>query len=256
MSQFFLGMYYYQCNDLRAAERLLLSLVGRPHASDAPCFLNSAVLLARIRQAQNQPEGARAIVDAMLSLALEIGDGAILSDARAFQAELALRQGRLAEASAWAAQSGSYRPIPLPYAFVPHDVQALILLAQDTPASRQQARELLSQMNDYTSAIHYTTNRIRVLALQAILYNAEGDEPQALAALEQSITLAESGGFLRLFVDLGTALQPLLQKLARHSVAPAYIDEILAVFGPDEASPSVEQPLTMEPVRPHRVLCC
>ena len=248
MSRFFLGMYYYQSNDLRAAERLLLPLVGRPHASDAPCFLNSAVLLARIRQAQNQPEGARAIVDAMLALALEIGDGAILSDARAFQAELALRQGRLAEASAWAAQSGSYQPIPLPYPFVPYEVQALILLAQDTPASRQQARVLLSQMNDYTSAIHYTTNRIRVLALQAMLYNAEGDEPQALAALEQSITLAEPGGFLRLFVELGTGLQPLLQQLARQGVAPAYIDEILAVFGPDKASPSVELPPTTEPV--------
>ena len=153
------------------------------------------MLLARIRQAQNRPEEARAIVDAMLSLALEIGDGAILSDARAFQAELALRQGRLAEASDWAAQSGSFQPVPLPYAFVPYDVQALILLAQDTPASRQQARELLSQMNDYTSAIHSTTIRIRVLALQAMLYSAEGDERQALAALSDSIALAAPGGF-------------------------------------------------------------
>ena len=148
----------------------------------------------------------------------------------------------------WAAQSGSYQPIPLPYAFVPYEVQALILLAQDTPASRQQARELLSQMNDYTSAIHYTTNRIRVLALQAMLYNAEGDEPQALVALEQSITLAEPGGFLRLFVELGPALKPLLQQLARQGVTPAYIDEIRAAFGPDEASPSVEQPPTTKPV--------
>ena len=30
--------------------------------------------------------------------------------------------------------------------------------------------------------------------------------------------------------------------------APAYIDEILAVFGPDKASPSVELPPTTEPV--------
>jgi LuxR family transcriptional regulator, maltose regulon positive regulatory protein len=247
-SRFHLGMYYYQRNDLRAAEPLLLPLVERPHASDAPCFLNGAMLLARIRQAQNRPEEARAIVDAMVSLALEIGDGAILSDARAFQAELALRQGRLAEASDWAAQSGSFQPVPLPYAFVPYDVQALILLAQDTPASRQQARGLLSQMNDYFAAIHYTTNRIRVLALQAMLYSAEGDEPQALAALEQAITLAEPGGFLRLFVELGTALKPLLRKLAHQGVTPAYINDILAAFGPDEASLMVGQPLTTEPV--------
>jgi LuxR family maltose regulon positive regulatory protein len=131
---------------------------------------------------------------------------------------------------------------------VPSTVLALILLAQDTPASRQQARELLSQMNDYYSSIHYTTIRIRVLALQAMLYSAEGDEPQALAILSDSIALAAPGGFLRLFVDLGTALKPLLQKLAHRGVAPAYIDEILAAFGPDEASPMVGQPLATEPV--------
>ena len=39
-----------------------------------------------------------------------------------------------------------------------------------------------------------------------------------------------------------------MQKLARQGVAPAYIDEILAAFGPDEASPIVGQPLTTEPV--------
>jgi LuxR family maltose regulon positive regulatory protein len=134
------------------------------------------------------------------------------------------------------------------YAFVLHDVQALILLAQDTLASRGRARELLRQMNDYASEIHSTIVRIRVLALQARLYSAEGDERQALAALSDSIALAAPGGFLRLFVDLGMALKPLLSKLARQGVEPAYIDEILAAFGPDSASPVVGQPLTREPV--------
>ena len=109
-SRYHLGLYYYQRNDLSAAEQQLLPLVMRPHASDASCFLNSAVLLARIRQAQNRPEEAREIVDVMLSFALEIRSEAMLSGARAFQAELALRQGRLAEAGQWAAQSGSFAP--------------------------------------------------------------------------------------------------------------------------------------------------
>ena len=81
-----------------------------------------------------------------------------------------------------------------------------------------------------------------------MLASAEGDEPLALAALADSIALAAPGGFLRFFVDLGPALKPLLQKLARQGVAPAYIDEILAAFGPDEASPATAQLLTAEPV--------
>jgi LuxR family maltose regulon positive regulatory protein len=117
-------------------------------------------------------------------------------------------------------------------------VLAGTLLARDTPVSRQQARILLTQMDDYYRSIHHTTMRIRVLALQAMLHSAEGDEPQALTALSSSIALAAPGGFLRLFVDLGTPLKPLLcklaQNLARQGMSPAYLDEILAAFGPGE----------------------
>jgi len=230
-SRYHLGLTYYQCNDLPAAEQQLLPLVTRPHTSDGHCFLNSAVLLARIRQLQNRPEEARQIVDAMLSFALEVRSEALLNDARTFQAELALRQGRLAEASQWAAQSGSFAPIPMPYAFVPPLVLPMILLAQDTPASRQQARQLLTQMADYFTSIHYTAIRIQVLALQALLFHAEGDEQQALAVLEQAIALAEPGGFLRLLVDLGPQLKPLFTVLTHRGVSPAYLAAINAAYG-------------------------
>jgi LuxR family maltose regulon positive regulatory protein len=42
--------------------------------------------------------------------------------------------------------------------------------------------------------------------------------------------LAEPGGILRFFVDLGAPLQPLLLKLAQQGVSPAYIAEICAAF--------------------------
>ena len=229
-SHYHLGLYHYQCNDLSAAEQHLLPLVMRPHASDASCFLNSAVLLARIRQAQNRPQEAREIVDALLSFALEIRSEPTLQGARAFQAELALRQGRLAEAYHWAETSGVFVPRPAPHAHVPALTQALILLVQDTPASRQQARQLLAQMADYYTSIHYTVVRIRILALQAMLHYAEGDEQQALATLEKSIVLAEPGGFLRLFVDLGPQLEPLFTALARRGVSPTYLAAIVRLM--------------------------
>ena len=83
-----------------------------------------------------------------------------------------------------------------------------------------------------------------MLALQTLLHSAEGDEPQALAALSNSIALAAPGGFLRLFVDLGKPLRPLLRKLAQRGVSPAYIDEILAAFGLGEESPDERRPGT------------
>ena len=247
-SYFHLGHYYYQRNDLITAEKYLQPLVMRPYTLQAACFLNSAVVLARIRQAQGRPEEARHIADLIASFALELRSEVVSMGARAFQAELALHQERLTEAGQWVEQYGSFRRVPSPYALVPSVVLALILLQQDTPASRQQAHKLLAQMNDYFTSIHYTVIRIQVLALQALLHSAEGDEPQALAVLSKSIAFAAPGGFLRLFVDLGDSLRPLLRKLARRGVSSAYIDEILAAFNLGEVPPSAGQPFSTAPV--------
>jgi LuxR family transcriptional regulator, maltose regulon positive regulatory protein len=237
-SRYHLGLYHYQRNDLATAEEYLQPLVMQPYQLYTLCFLNSAVLLARIRQLQGRPEEAQEIVNALFSFAHETRSDMLVFAARAFQAELALWQGRAAEAGQWAAQYGSFRPAPIPHAFVPPVTLAQVLLAQDTPACRQQARQLLLEMNDYFTSIHYTVIVIRVLALQALLHDAEGEAQAALVALEKSIGLAEPGGFIRLFVDLGAALKPLLQKLAQRGVSPAYLAEILAAFGPAEASPN------------------
>jgi LuxR family maltose regulon positive regulatory protein len=235
LSQYHLGLYYYQRNDLTTAEKYLPPLVVQPYAVHAGCFLNSAVVLATIRQIQGRPKEAQEIADRMMSFALETRSQVMLLGSQAFQAELALRQGRLTEASQWAAQYGTFRRVPVPFAFVPPLVLAQVLLAQDTPASRQQARELLNQMDEYYSSIHHTVIRIRVLALQAMLHSAEGDEQQALAVLSNSIALAAPGGFIRLFVDLGPALIPLLRKLMQRGVSTAYLAKILAAFEVEDA---------------------
>jgi LuxR family transcriptional regulator, maltose regulon positive regulatory protein len=260
-SRYHLGLYYYQINDLSAAEQQLVPLVMHPHISDIHCFLNSAVLLARIRQLQNQPGEARAIVEAMVSFAFEIGSEAALREARAFQAELALCQGRLAEAGRWAETGGTFAPRPMPYAYIPSLTRAMIFLAQDTLASRQQARQLLAQLDEYFTSIHYTLIRIRVLALQAMLYHAEGAERQALATLEKSIGLAEPGGFIRLFVDLGPKLKPLLEMVARRDSSSMYLvavcaayreadDQPLATAALDQTAPDSDRSAATVPIEP------
>jgi LuxR family maltose regulon positive regulatory protein len=75
-----------------------------------------------------------------------------------------------------------------------------------------------------------------VLALQALYYAAEGDEPAALNALEQAVTLAQPGGFVRVFVDLGPALIELLERLAKRGCATAYIEQLLAAFAAEPAA--------------------
>ena len=103
----------------------------------------------------------------------------------------------------------------------------------NTPASRQQAAEALTRLYDFVTTTHNTRFTIEVLALQALLQDAQGDEPAALALLQQAVSLAEPGGFIRLFADLGPRVAGLLARLRHTGVAPSYTGQILQAFGDD-----------------------
>ena len=105
-----------------------------------------------------------------------------------------------------------------------------VLLVMNTPASRQQAAAALARVHAFVTATHNTRFLIDVLALEALLHAAEGNEPAALQALEQALILAQPGGFIRAFVDLGPAMAGLLERLPRQGLAAEYVDRILRAF--------------------------
>ncbi len=51
----------------------------------------------------------------------------------------------------------------------------------------------------------------------------------------KAVALAEPGGFIRVFIDLGAAVKPLLARLKKEGTAPAYIDRILSAFDEEDA---------------------
>ena len=203
-ARFHLGIFHYERNDLAAAAGYLTHLALQPYQPHLLGFLHSAAALALIHQAQGQPAQAYEIAERMMSLALETGSSGALELAKGFRAELALRQGRLAEASQWAEQYPG--PLAVPQLFFYHRPLTLvrILVAQNTPASRQRAGQVLATLHAYFTSIYYTFVRIEVLALQALLHQSEGNERGALDALAQALDLAEPGGIIRLFVDLAS----------------------------------------------------
>jgi LuxR family maltose regulon positive regulatory protein len=90
---------------------------------------------------------------------------------------------------------------------------------------------------------------IEVLALQAQLANINGDEVSALKLLEQAVELAQPGGFIRLFIDLGSPIVKLLQQLHNQGVALDYIGRILDAASKDHACvPTISQSALVEPL--------
>jgi LuxR family maltose regulon positive regulatory protein len=255
-----LGRVQYHHGDLAAAEEHFAAVVQQPYQSYGYCYLYSSCGLALVHQALGHPERAREVVETAAAFILETGNTTLLALALAFQVELALMQGQIAVAGQLAARFDPVPPLsPMYGLFAPHLTLVKVWLAQDTPASRSRAADLLGQVQAFCESSHTRRFLIETLALQALLHDREGDGPAALGALQQAITLAKPAGFIRLFVDLGPGLVPLLSELCQQNVSPDYLDRVLAAFPDGQAGSNAArggaleaQPL-IEPLTPREL---
>ena len=249
---FHLGIVAYQKHDLTAAEQYFSTVVRQPYLNYGDAYTYSACGLAFTYQAQGRPDEARAVAEAAIAFMLQTGNTTLLQVVQALQAELALRQGQIATASQWASQFTTPPPItPMFRFYIPHFTLLKVWLAQNTPSSRRRTAELLSELKDFLERTHNTRFLIETLAFQALLDDMEGRKGDAVITLKKAVELAQPGGFIRIFVDLGPQMARLLPQVALEDIeTQRYVARILAAFAPVEpkatdarGSASATQPL-------------
>jgi ATP/maltotriose-dependent transcriptional regulator MalT len=226
----------YQHNDLTTAEAHARVIEGMRYLGRPNIYLQSAFIYASIYQARGLPDQANQKVDQAVTFLRETRSDGLLPLVEAFQAELAVRQGNLGAAGHWA-RIGPHLPLTaMPYFYAPQLALPKILLAQDSPASLAQAAEALSQLHAFVTSIHNRRFTIEVLALQALLHRAQGDRQAALGCLEQAVTLAQPGGLVRVFLDLGPALADLLGRLTVKGAVRDYVEQLLRAFAAEQTT--------------------
>jgi LuxR family maltose regulon positive regulatory protein len=72
------------------------------------------------------------------------------------------------------------------------------------------------------------------MVLEAVAYYARGEKDKAAQVLEESLRLAEPGGFIRIFVDEGAPMARLLSEAASHGIMPDYTGKLLTAFEADQ----------------------
>lgn len=260
-----LGDLEREWNQLQAAADHLTESIDLARQWSELAAFDAYFPLARTRLARGDLEGARQALDAARQLArrsqtTELDD--LMADLQ--DAYFCAVTGDAAGGKRWAERRGL-----LPGASPPshpalvdeeyvvahlqkyeHLVLARLFLLEERAA---EALDLLGPLLAQARQLGRVDLAIEIQILRALAWRHEGDEAQALDALAEALSLAEPGGWQRIFVDEGQALAGLLRRAASQGGAPNYVAGLLAALGEPEAArtqavPGPSPALLLEPL--------
>jgi len=217
-----LARIHYEWNDLEAAEmygqRALQMARQFDRAIDR--FILSEVFLAQLKLARGDVSGAAAMLAQTEQTTRQRNFILRLPDVAAAQVLTLLKQGNDVSAAALAHQYDLFL------------CQARTHLAQGEPTA---ALAVLVPYRQQVEAKGWQDELLRVLVLQAVAFHQESAKDLARQTLSEALALAESGGFLRLFLDEGAKMRLLIADFrfshgkSSHNLL-AYADKLLAAF--------------------------
>jgi LuxR family maltose regulon positive regulatory protein len=119
--------------------------------------------------------------------------------------------------------------------FAEYMILARVLIAQGRHAPREmyltQALTLLEHFRAQSEQAGLTRRVIETLILTSLALQAQGETQTARSTLSRAVSLAEPGGFVRLFADEGESMALMLTRLpARKSSTAAYLQTLLTAF--------------------------
>ncbi len=222
------------------------------------------ITLARIKQTQGNVKDVNEAMEAARQLATlyDAADMGIIG-VSFYQALLWIEQGNLEAASQWARERGLDQEIDpaeldrkddwvsfhlRKYEYL---VLARLLLAQAHPDKALSVLEpVLSRMEQQGR----TRLLIETLMLKALALQAQGQVAQAMTTLERALSLAEPGGYIRLFADEGEPMRSLIAdcrlQIEKRTLGEnarrllAYTAKLLSAFPTRVSAPAVKSEIS------------
>jgi len=214
-----LARILYEWNDLEGAQQHGQHGVQlAKQADDTDGWIAGDVLLARLHLAQGDVAGAVARLSEARQIAHQHNNVRRLREIAAAQVLILLCQGQVT-AAAHLAQA---HDLPLS--------QARVHLAQRDPAA---ALAVLATWSRQVEAKGWQDERLKMLMLQALALDAQGDGDQAVHLISDVLTMAEPEGYTRLFLDEGPAMRHLVSRAADRGSMPDSIGRLQVAWKTD-----------------------
>lgn len=160
----------------------------------------------------------------------------ITNQISAWKGRLFLAQGKLLAVSQWARSRGlNSNRAPTFLQEMEYLVLARMFIAQNR---LDEADKLLKRLFREAEKGKRTPKMIEILVLRALVFSAGGDKSRAVNMLKGALILAEPEGFIRIFVDEGSHVAELLEKVLglKEEALIGYAKKILSAFNPKKLS--------------------
>ena len=223
-------------------ENVLAGLRLAESGGDFVFVRDGYIAQARVEQSQGNLDGAATLLMKALQVSPQAERSLGVMPMDALWARLCLARGNLPEAEEWLSR----------IRFCPEDepvfAQEFNLL---TLARIQLAQErfedtcrLLKRLIPVAESAGRFGRVIEMLILQALAWQAKGEVSNALPLLARALSLAEPGGYIRVFLDEGAPMAKLLYHARSRQIAPKYVARLLSEFDKKPTViPATKQPL-------------
>jgi LuxR family maltose regulon positive regulatory protein len=235
-AHYWLGILCYERNERERARHHFGRVIAGRHLVNQSALRDSVLATAMLDHVEGRAEAIEASLAGLDDIALNTQNYEALQQLDDFRALLALARGDLATAERRLTLTVA-PPEPGILAFLPPPqlIRIRALLARGDAEAAARALAAATDLQAAAEARGHRRRLIEVLAVRALAHERLGQATQAREHLERALALAEPGGFIRTFVDLGPELARLLGALARQGVAADYVGRLLGEFA---ASPA------------------
>jgi LuxR family maltose regulon positive regulatory protein len=224
-----LGKLLYERNDLLRALRVVRQSIEQARqTANADTVIIGYTSLARIAQAQGDLASARAMIEeAEQTLRLQQGGSLVQLYVTIGRAWLALAHDDAPMAMAWMHDYERHlTPHLISLNETAHLLMSRIHLAQGRP---EEALQVLTPLRQRAEQAGRNGSAIAMMVVEALAFQAQGLRNPSLQALERAIERAAPEGYIRSFLDAGSALIPLLRHIA-HADLASYARTLLDTY--------------------------
>jgi LuxR family maltose regulon positive regulatory protein len=241
-----LGQIARERNELDDAERYLTEGIALGRQSAISGFvIDGLIVLALLHLARGDYAEARTQLQDAAALARKWHPKPFALRVAAFQARLALTEGRLAEAEIWA--TDAVRRLDAPYSDVGEIEQLTLARCRIAAQRAAEAIALLELLDREAQRNGRFGRRIEILALLSLAHSARGDRQAALDTLAEALALGQPERYIRVFVDEGAPMQHLIIAVAQSAARwpelrlnPAYLAAVRGAFTMPEPEPAAQ----------------